>query len=104
MDVNQQLIPCMYMYRHVCVTPLTFSPVLVLQVSPSLLASTAAVTVVPLLPPQPTSITPSRGTCLSVRNVMWVVRGVTFFPHTEQSYHPIHKNMRQNVIKADHLP
>ncbi|KAA8581998.1 hypothetical protein FQN60_008738, partial [Etheostoma spectabile] len=37
-------------------------------VRPSLLASTAAVTVVPLLPPQPTSITPSRGTRLSVRN------------------------------------
>lgn len=58
----------------------TFSPVLVLQVRPSLLASTAAVTVVPLLPPQPTSITPSRGTCLSVRKVISVVRGVTCVP------------------------
>lgn len=55
----------------------TFTPVLVLHVRPSLFASTAAVTVVPLLPPQPTSITPSLGTRLSVRNVISVVQGVT---------------------------
>lgn len=55
----------------------TCTPVLVLHVIPSLLASTAAVTVVPLLPPQPTSMTPSLGTFLSVRNVKWVVEGLT---------------------------
>lgn len=60
---------------------LTFSPVLVLQVRPNLLARTAAVTVVPLLPPQPTSITPRRGTCLSVRNVISVVLGLTYVPN-----------------------
>lgn len=59
---------------------LTFTPVLVLQVRPRLLASTAAVTVVPLLPPQPTSITPSRATCLSVEKVISVVCGVTCSP------------------------
>lgn len=65
--------------------PLTFSPLLVLQVRPSLLASTAAVTVVPLLPPQPTSITPSRGTFLSVRKVMSLVQGVTCFQDKSQT-------------------
>lgn len=78
---NTQQIPCLYVYSQVCGTPLTFSPVLVIQVRPSLLASTAAVTVVPLLPPQPTSITPSRGTRLSVRNVISVVWGVTCCRH-----------------------
>lgn len=52
-------------------------PVLVIQDSPSLLASTAAVTVVPLLPPQPTSITPRRGTCRPVRKVKRVEQGRT---------------------------
>lgn len=66
-----------YTYVRICDTRLTFTPVLVFQVRPSLLASTAAVTVVPLLPPQPTSITPSRGTRRSVRIVISVVRGVT---------------------------
>lgn len=64
---------------------LTFSPVLVLQVRPSLLAWTAAVTVVPLLPPQPTSISPRRGTRLSVRNVTSVVQGVTYVRNRELS-------------------
>lgn len=73
------------------ITTLTFSPVLVLQVRPNLLASTAAVTVVPLLPPQPASITPSRGTVLSVRNVISVVRGLSCVQHgakiTQQETH-----------------
>lgn len=55
----------------------TLMPVLVFQVRPSLLASTAAVTVLPLLPPQPTSMTPSLGTWRSVRNVNSVLWGVT---------------------------
>lgn len=66
-------------------TGLTFSPVLVLQARPRLLASTAAVTVVPLLPPQPTSITPRRGTRLSVRKVTSVLQGVTYVPNREGS-------------------
>lgn len=55
----------------------TLRPVLVIQDNPSLLASTAAVTVVPLLPPQPTSITPRRGTCRPVRKVKRVEHGRT---------------------------
>lgn len=70
---------CLSEHRCGCIL-LTFRPVLVLQVRPSLLASTAAVTVVPLLPPQPTSITPSLGTFLSVRNVISVVQGFTCYP------------------------
>lgn len=66
-----------FISNSICDTRLTFTPFLVFQVRPSLLASTAAVTVVPLLPPQPTSITPSRGTRRSVRIVISVVRGVT---------------------------
>lgn len=42
------------------------------------LASTAAVTVVPLLPPQPTSIRPRRGTLRSVRKVKRVAHGLTW--------------------------
>lgn len=41
------------------------------------MARTAAVTVVPLLPPQPTSMTPNLGTARSVRKVKRVARGVT---------------------------
>lgn len=75
-DMPTDLLSVLYRCDRI---PLTFNPVLVLQVRPSLLASTAAVTVVPLLPPQPTSITPSRGTFLSVRKVMSLVQGVTCF-------------------------
>lgn len=49
--------------------PPTLRPVRVGQDRRSLLASTAAVSVEPLFPPQPTSMTPSRGTCRAVRKV-----------------------------------
>lgn len=55
----------------------TLRPVLVIQDSPRRLANTAAVTVVPLLPPQPTSISPRRGTCRAVRKVKRVEQGRT---------------------------
>ena len=43
-------------------------PSFVVHVTPSRLASTPAVTVAPLFPPQPTSITPSLGTLVLVLN------------------------------------
>lgn len=55
----------------------TLRPVRVGQVRRSRLASTAAVSVEPLFPPQPTSITPSRGTCRAVRKVNRVAVGCT---------------------------
>lgn len=55
----------------------TLRPVRVGQDRRSRLASTAAVSVEPLLPPQPTSMTPSRGTCRAVRKVKRVDEGCT---------------------------
>lgn len=59
-------------------TPPTLRPVRVGQDKRSRLASTAAVSVEPLLPPQPTSMTPSRGTCRAVRKVKRVDVGCTW--------------------------
>ena len=56
---------------------LTLTPSLVFQDKPSLFASTDAVMVEPLLPPQPTNIHPTLGTRLSVRNVYSVSTGLT---------------------------
>ena len=55
----------------------TFRPVRVGQVRRSRLARTAAVSVEPLFPPQPTNMTPSRGTCRAVRKVKRVALGCT---------------------------
>ena len=58
--------------------PPTLRPVRVGQDKRSRLASTAAVSVEPLLPPQPTSMTPSRGTSRAVRKVKRVDVGCTW--------------------------
>lgn len=56
---------------------LTLIPCLVSQDKPNLFASTEAVMVEPLLPPQPTNIQPTLGTCLSVLKVYCVSTGLT---------------------------
>ena len=60
------------------VKELTLIPNFVLQEMFNLLARTAAVTVEPLLPPQPTSIQPTRGTAQLVLKVKVLVTGTTF--------------------------
>lgn len=68
---------CLSLRVLLAATPPTLRPVRVGQVRRSRLARTAAVSVEPLFPPQPTNMTPSRGTSRAVRKVKRVAVGRT---------------------------